>query len=485
VAVQAEKIKALKTTGKGNKDPEEVAAVAVVRDTTQACRTNSMASSSTSGSSPIKKSSSRSVRTKPEAGAGARAGACGRSLKPEPELEPRLEPRPEPRLGPEPRLELEPELEAEAKPEVEVEPQPKPELELEPKPELDPEPEPDPKPMSELDGVKVQFSRTIGGASPIKRCLSRRPEAEAEAGSGSGSRAAWAETGRDAERQCIGGADVGAEPMSKFDEAAVCSWLGTVQGLTTAQLAAAREQMAEDEYEGAELVGCTAKMLRKLLRSTAAEEAVPRLIAARDAYLRQLGRSASFNPMRSSEIYPPSSPLLPVSLALPERGAQGAAQRAKSCNVEPTASTGWWPPLANSLVEPGSQRFPISSDPDGEKLRKVVLTKTISNQQHPLDSLDDDDDEPEPESEPEVEAEEPEEPEEPKPEEEDDNDDESNDDESDSLGDRPFEFCRSLSVGVSVATVETKLASLPSTILELEDDTKPPLRAVRATPMPI
>jgi hypothetical protein len=56
-------------------------------------------------------------------------------------------------------------------------------------------------------------------------------------------------------------------------------------GLTRAQLEAAVDRMAEDEYEGAELVGCTAKMLRKLLRGSDAEAAVPALLAARDAHL--------------------------------------------------------------------------------------------------------------------------------------------------------------------------------------------------------
>ena len=38
-------------------------------------------------------------------------------------------------------------------------------------------------------------------------------------------------------------------PMERFDEAAVQRWLGTVPGLAAAQLAAARKEMAEDEYE--------------------------------------------------------------------------------------------------------------------------------------------------------------------------------------------------------------------------------------------
>jgi hypothetical protein len=43
--------------------------------------------------------------------------------------------------------------------------------------------------------------------------------------------------------------------------------------------------MGEHEYEGAELVGCTAKMLHRLLKGSDGEEAVPLLLAARDAHL--------------------------------------------------------------------------------------------------------------------------------------------------------------------------------------------------------
>ena len=74
-------------------------------------------------------------------------------------------------------------------------------------------------------------------------------------------------------------------PMAEFDEAAVQAWLGSVPGLTAAQRAAAAGMMAEDEYEGAELVGCTAKTLRRRLKGSAAEEAVPLLLAARDVRL--------------------------------------------------------------------------------------------------------------------------------------------------------------------------------------------------------
>jgi hypothetical protein len=73
--------------------------------------------------------------------------------------------------------------------------------------------------------------------------------------------------------------------MAGFDEAAVLAWLGTVPGLTAAQRAAAAAEMAEDEYNGQTLIGATAKSLRRLLKGTAAEEAVPALLAARDAHL--------------------------------------------------------------------------------------------------------------------------------------------------------------------------------------------------------
>ena len=75
--------------------------------------------------------------------------------------------------------------------------------------------------------------------------------------------------------------------MAEFNEAAVLQWACSVPGLTTTQSAAAAASMAEDEYEGAELVGCTAKTLRKLLRGSDAEAAVPLLLAARDEYLAE------------------------------------------------------------------------------------------------------------------------------------------------------------------------------------------------------
>jgi hypothetical protein len=73
--------------------------------------------------------------------------------------------------------------------------------------------------------------------------------------------------------------------MVEFDVATVLAWLGSVAGLTAAQIAVVAERMAEDQYEGAELVGCTAKILRRLLKDSDAEEAIPALLAARDACL--------------------------------------------------------------------------------------------------------------------------------------------------------------------------------------------------------
>jgi hypothetical protein len=80
-------------------------------------------------------------------------------------------------------------------------------------------------------------------------------------------------------------------PMVGFDEVAVQAWNGTEPGLTSAQRVAAAEEMAEDEYNGQTLIGTTAKSLRRLLKGTEAEEAVPALLAARDAHL-----AASVNP---------------------------------------------------------------------------------------------------------------------------------------------------------------------------------------------
>jgi hypothetical protein len=74
-------------------------------------------------------------------------------------------------------------------------------------------------------------------------------------------------------------------PMAEFDEAAVLAWLSAVPGLTAAQRLAAQERMEEDEYDGADLAVAKPKRLLKLLKGSAAEGAVPLLLAARDAHL--------------------------------------------------------------------------------------------------------------------------------------------------------------------------------------------------------
>jgi hypothetical protein len=89
-------------------------------------------------------------------------------------------------------------------------------------------------------------------------------------------------------------------PMEEFDEAAVQRWLGTVLGLTAAQLAASRIEMAEDEYDGKQLVAATAKNLRRLLKGSDAEGGVLPLLAARDAYVAaQSARAAAPGEVRS------------------------------------------------------------------------------------------------------------------------------------------------------------------------------------------
>jgi hypothetical protein len=82
-------------------------------------------------------------------------------------------------------------------------------------------------------------------------------------------------------------------PIAEFDEAAVLAWLGTVPGLTVSQRVAAAVEMAADEYDGMELVAATTKNLRRLLKGTAAEEAVPLLLAARDGHLAAAAAAAA------------------------------------------------------------------------------------------------------------------------------------------------------------------------------------------------
>jgi hypothetical protein len=74
-------------------------------------------------------------------------------------------------------------------------------------------------------------------------------------------------------------------PMVEFDGSAVLAWLSTVPGLTAAQRAAVAQMMTEDEYDGDDLVHTKSKALARLLKGSGAEEAVPLLLAARDAHL--------------------------------------------------------------------------------------------------------------------------------------------------------------------------------------------------------
>jgi hypothetical protein len=81
--------------------------------------------------------------------------------------------------------------------------------------------------------------------------------------------------------------------MAEFDEAAVLCWLASVPGLTAAQRAAALERVTEEEYDGDELAVVKPKRLLRLLRGTTAEEAVPLLLAARDAQLEAEAAAAA------------------------------------------------------------------------------------------------------------------------------------------------------------------------------------------------
>jgi hypothetical protein len=79
-----------------------------------------------------------------------------------------------------------------------------------------------------------------------------------------------------------------------FDQEAVLAWLGAAPGLTVVQRAATATRMAaEEDFDGEELATITTKRLVKLVRGTAAEEAVPQLLAARDARLAAEAASAA------------------------------------------------------------------------------------------------------------------------------------------------------------------------------------------------
>lgn len=72
-------------------------------------------------------------------------------------------------------------------------------------------------------------------------------------------------------------------PIVELSRAEVLRWVNSVDELTSAQRAAASAELAEDEYDGQQLAAATALTLRRLLKGTAAAEAVTLLLAARDA----------------------------------------------------------------------------------------------------------------------------------------------------------------------------------------------------------
>jgi hypothetical protein len=95
--------------------------------------------------------------------------------------------------------------------------------------------------------------------------------------------------------------------MAEFNEAAVLAWLAAVPGMTAAQRAAALERVAEEEYDGKELAAAKPKRLLKLLKGSEAEEAVPLLLAARDALLEaEAAAHATAEPARAAIAERPS-----------------------------------------------------------------------------------------------------------------------------------------------------------------------------------
>lgn len=73
-------------------------------------------------------------------------------------------------------------------------------------------------------------------------------------------------------------------PMVEFTEVEVLSWLNQVSGLTPDQLVAVRREMAKEEYNGLELSVVTERRLRRLMRGTVAEKAVPLLLVLHCSY---------------------------------------------------------------------------------------------------------------------------------------------------------------------------------------------------------
>ena len=86
-------------------------------------------------------------------------------------------------------------------------------------------------------------------------------------------------------------AEPGAEPevprglMGDWSEEDVRGWVLGVRGLTSDQRAAVTERFEEDEVEGEWLARVKPKALQRTLNDTAAADAVPRLLQARDLQL--------------------------------------------------------------------------------------------------------------------------------------------------------------------------------------------------------
>jgi hypothetical protein len=119
-------------------------------------------------------------------------------------------------------------------------------------------------------------------------------------------------------------------PMVEFDEAAVLAWVAAVPGLTAAQRTAALERMEEDEYDGGELAMAKAKSLLRLLRGTAAEGAVSRLLAARDTQLEAEDEEAAAGAQLEEEMAAVAAGAAAVAAAA---AAEAAPAERPSCAI--------------------------------------------------------------------------------------------------------------------------------------------------------
>jgi len=128
-------------------------------------------------------------------------------------------------------------------------------------------------------------------------------------------------------------------PMVEFDEVAVLAWVAAVPGLTTAQRTAALERMQEDEYDGGALAMAKAKSLLRLLRGTAAEGAVSRLLAARDTQLEAEDEEAAAGAQLEEEMAAVAAGAAAVAAAA---AAEAAPAERPSCAIcmEPYSATG-------------------------------------------------------------------------------------------------------------------------------------------------